>query len=149
MAVGNLLREGARLAANLAVENLRGFMATRVTSPVFVGRRHELDHLASVLTRARDGRPAVVLVAGEAGVGKSRFVAEACDQARAAGMRVLEGGCVQVGMEGLPYGPLIEAFRALSHTVAPSELTELLGGARTDLARLMPHLVPGTTDPLD
>ena len=41
--------------------------------------------------------------------------------------RVLEGGCVQVGTEGLPFGPLIEALRGLAYELPPAELDELLG----------------------
>ena len=56
------------------------------------------------------------------------------------GCQVLEGGCVQVGTEGLPYGPLIEALRGLTRALPPAELDELLGTGRADLARLMPQL---------
>ena len=55
---------------------------------------------------------------------------------------MLEGGCVQVGTEGLPFGPLIEALRGLSYDLSPAELDELLGFGRTELARLMPQLQP-------
>src|SRR5436309_2991667 len=49
-------------------------MATRVTSPRFVGRQAELDVLETALADARAARPSVVLVGGEAGVGKSRLL---------------------------------------------------------------------------
>ena len=46
----------------------------RVSSPVFVGRDEELGRLHAGLAAASAGRPGMVLVAGEAGVGKSRLV---------------------------------------------------------------------------
>ena len=51
-------------------------MASRVSSPTFVGRRVELDRVATSLAEVRLGQPRLVLVGGEAGVGKTRFVRE-------------------------------------------------------------------------
>ena len=75
--------------------------------PTFVGRRFELDDVTAALERASDGRPAVVFVAGEAGVGKTRFIEEIGQRAGGLGVRVLAGGCVQLGGEGLPFAPMI------------------------------------------
>ena len=50
-------------------------MASRVSSPVFVGRADELGELVAAMAGARAGTPGLVLVGGEAGVGKSRLVA--------------------------------------------------------------------------
>jgi predicted ATPase len=51
-------------------------LTQRMTSPEFVGREPELASLVAGLERAADGRPAVALVSGESGVGKTRLVAE-------------------------------------------------------------------------
>ncbi|HEX8860480.1 MAG TPA: AAA family ATPase, partial [Actinomycetes bacterium] len=51
-------------------------MVQRISSPVLVGRAPELARLAAALERAAAGAPATVLVAGEAGVGKTRLLAE-------------------------------------------------------------------------
>lgn len=115
-------------------------MVARVSSPMFVGRRPELARVAAALEEARAGRPTVIVVAGEAGVGKTRFVTEAVNRARAAGARVLEGGCIQLGGEGLPFGPIVEALRTLPKQVPPAELDDLLGAGRADLGRLIPGL---------
>ncbi|MEY9894831.1 DNA-binding CsgD family transcriptional regulator [Catenulispora sp. MAP5-51] len=72
----------------------------------FVGREHELATLLSALHQA----PAVVLVGGEAGIGKSRLVAEAKKVLVAAGGRVLTGYCHPL-REPSPYGPIIDALR--------------------------------------
>src|SRR5690349_11287665 len=49
-------------------------MASRVSSPDLIGRGEELRALEDAYARAADGRPAVVLVGGESGIGKSRLV---------------------------------------------------------------------------
>jgi predicted ATPase len=77
-------------------------MAGEVASPAFIGRAVELGRLDEVLERAEQGRPRVVLVAGDAGVGKTRLVLALADRARRRGMRVLMGGCVELGDIGLP-----------------------------------------------
>ena len=94
----------------------------RVSSPVFVGREPELGRVLAQFEAARTGQPAVVLVAGEAGVGKTRFSHEVAASARVLGFRVLEGGCVQLGAEHLPYGPLVEALRPIANTLPDDEL---------------------------
>jgi hypothetical protein len=128
-------------------------VGVRVSSPTLIGRGQELDRVAAALAEARDGHPAFFLVSGEAGVGKTRFLHEIADRARAAGASVLDGGCIEVGTEGLPFGPLIEALRGLSSELPAAELDELLGSGRNELARLMPQLqldaddTPGTASP--
>ena len=116
-------------------------VVARVSSPALIGRGRELDRVAVGLAAARQGHPAFYLVAGEAGVGKTRFLHEFADRARAQGWRVLEGGCVPMGTEGLPFGPLVEALRGLSYELPPADVDELLGSGRKELARLMPHLL--------
>ena len=91
-----------------------GEMGGRVASPTLVGRVEELQLLEAARRRAADGDPAVVLVGGEAGVGKTRLVAELTARCAADGMRVLYGGCVPVGEGALPYAPIVEALRALA-----------------------------------
>ena len=51
---------------------------------------------------------------------------------------------VELGAEGLPLAPLIDALRTLAQTTAPGELAEVLGPARRGLGRLLPELDPDT-----
>ncbi len=118
---------------------------TSVVSPVFVGRRGDLEGFADSFAQARRGEPAVVIVSGEAGVGKTRLVEEATAAVRAAGGRVIVGGCVELGGDAMPLSPLAEALRSLAHQVPPAELDALLGNARPELARLVPELDPDRT----
>src|SRR5829696_8492376 len=79
-----------------------------------VGRAEELTRLTAAVERARTGRPAAVLLAGDAGVGKTRLLSELCARARATGATVLIGHCVDLGAVGLPYLPFAEALRELA-----------------------------------
>ena len=112
-------------------------------SPVFVGRREEIASLTALLERAADGEPGFAIVAGEAGVGKTRLVTELAGQAADSGFTILAGHCVELGAEGLPLAPLIDALRTLARTTARTELADVLGPARRGLGRLLPELDPG------
>ena len=117
-----------------------GGVARRVSSPVLVGRDAEVARLDAALERAAAGRPAIVVVAGEAGVGKTRLVAELLGRAGERGAVALSGGCLDVGEGVLAYGPMVEALRPLVGVLDAGELERVLGGARGELARLVPEL---------
>ena len=124
-----------------------GGMGATLTSPTFVGRADELARLTQAGQRAAAGTPTAVLVGGEAGVGKTRLVAEVAAGARTAGATVLVGGCVELGGEGVPFAPLIEALRAFVRDLDEPELARIVPGqARAELARLLPELGP-SADP--
>ncbi len=117
-----------------------GGVALRVSSPALVGRAAEAARLWAALERAQAGSPAVVVVAGEAGVGKTRLVTELIARVRAQGALALAGGCLDVGEGVVAYAPVAEALRSLGGAVDPAELERVLGGARAELARLVPEL---------
>ncbi|MGZ9276003.1 MAG: helix-turn-helix transcriptional regulator [Candidatus Limnocylindrales bacterium] len=125
-------------------------MATRVASPEFIGRQEELASLREAIARGIAGDPVVVLVGGDAGIGKTRLVAEAAGSARALGSLILEGGCISLGNgEGLPFAPIVEALRRLPAIIdeggagALRSVDELRSTETSDLGRLLPEL--GTT----
>jgi DNA-binding CsgD family transcriptional regulator len=122
-------------------------MSVSVVSPVFIGRQHEMASLVVPMRRAQDGDPAVILIGGEAGVGKTRLVGELAGQASAAGVRVLTGQCIELGAQGLPLAPLVGALRALARGTSPGELEELFGPAGQGLGRLLPEFVPHAAAP--
>ncbi|WP_079030009.1 helix-turn-helix transcriptional regulator [Streptomyces ambofaciens] len=90
-----------------------GVSQTLFTSPL-VGREDELARLHDVLERARSGEARAVLIAGDAGVGKTRTLDEVAGRAAAAGTTVLTGHCVDLGDVGLPYLPFTEILGALA-----------------------------------
>jgi DNA-binding CsgD family transcriptional regulator/tetratricopeptide (TPR) repeat protein len=134
-------------------------VATRVASPEFIGRRHELTTLTEAVARGTAGDAAIALVGGDAGMGKTRLVAEAAESARRDEALVLEGGCVSLGNgEGLPFAPIVEALRRLPGLIASGvvpgvdDIDVLRTSETADLGRLLPELGnagTGDTDVFD
>ena len=113
---------------------------TSATTSSLVGRADELGRLLGLLDRAERGRPAVGLIAGDAGVGKTRLLDELAARAGGAGVRVLVGGCMEVGDVGLPYVPFVDAFRDLGTRPGEAEVATPLTAALPSLGRLLPEL---------
>ncbi|HEX5618299.1 MAG TPA: AAA family ATPase [Solirubrobacteraceae bacterium] len=80
---------------------------------MFVGRTRELDELVRALDATQAGTGAAVLVAGEAGIGKTRLASEIARRARSAGFEVLLGRAIDLVGTELPYQPFVEALRPL------------------------------------
>ena len=115
--------------------------------PVMIGRAAELEVLLDALAAGRAGHPRVVVVRGEAGIGKTRLLQEF--RAAAAALTtdppvvVAVGQCVDIGEIGSPYTPIRrllrelhagvgdEAFRAAAQT--PTVMA-ILGTLLPDLA---------------
>jgi tetratricopeptide (TPR) repeat protein len=116
-----------------------GTVETRSVSPVFVGRTDELDALNDALARACAGEPQALLLAGEAGVGKTRLVEEFATAACRRDAVVALGGCVEIGADGLPFAPFSTALRALRREL-PEEFAAAAADQEEELARLLPEL---------
>ncbi|HET9084348.1 MAG TPA: AAA family ATPase [Candidatus Limnocylindrales bacterium] len=122
-------------------------MPARLSSPILIGRVAEMAALENALDRAEAGSPVVVLVGGEAGIGKSRLVAEVADRARRRGELVLEGGCVSIGSEeGLPFAPIADALRGWLRSPDRGPLEAVIDPATRELGRLVPELIAGESD---
>src|ERR1700749_4203871 len=96
-----------------------------------VGRDAELARLRGLLQDAAAGHAVTGLVSGDAGIGKSRLVAEAMQIAERDGFTVLCGQCAEIG-DSVPYLPFADAFRT-----APPDIEKAIK-ARPVLARLLP-----------
>lgn len=103
-----------------------------------MGRIAELAALAKAYEDAGKGRPHAVLIEGEAGIGKSRLIAESISRVRAAGGSAYVGRCADVD-GGLPFGPIVEVLRELVQGRGERELP-------AD-ARLLSPLLPEMGDP--
>ena len=122
-------------------------MPGTLSSPILVGRATEVHALDAALRRAEGGTPAIVLIGGDAGLGKTRLVDEFATEARQSGARVLVGGCVDLGGEGVPYGPFLEALRALGRELEPEALAALLGEVGPELVAVAPGFARFLTPP--
>lgn len=120
-------------------------------SPVFVGRAGELTQLRQGLARAQQGEPQALVIGGEAGVGKSRLLAEFTAHAAGLGALTATGGCVELGTDGLPFAPVAAILRSL-HRQLGDALPGAAAGQENELARLLPelgdsgHAPPGEVD---
>jgi DNA-binding CsgD family transcriptional regulator len=133
-------------------------MRSRLTSSHFVGRVGELAELELAVREASFGRPALVLLGGESGVGKTRLVAELehrlapgadedgerepADGARNGGGRValiLRGDSVEQADGELPYAPVLSALRPLVRA-RHGAFEALSPGARSALGMILPGL---------
>lgn len=110
-----------------------------LTTP-WVDRDTELAVAHRLLTRALRGEGGVLLVTGEAGVGKSRLVEETAAAAVRGGGRVLRGRCTQ-GELSAPYAPWAEAIRQLVREAPPQMLYKALGSHASEVTRLVPEVV--------
>ena len=92
-------------------------------SATFVGRVQELEELGHALDAARSGRGTTVLVAGEAGIGKTRLASELATRARDAGFDVRVGRSIDLVGTDLPYQPFVDALRPLADPRPADEKT--------------------------
>src|SRR4051812_46466724 len=104
-----------------------------VTRSALIGRHAERDRLQEALKSAERGSGSVVLLAGEAGVGKTRLADEVAD---GSGGAVLRGAAVQGA--GTPYGPIVAALR--SYLRANPDGLDDCGPLRAHLALVLPEL---------
>ena len=120
-------------------------MRARLTSSHFIGRVGELAELQLAVAEAAAGRPALVLLGGDSGVGKTRLVSE-LEQRLVTEPEydalVLRGEGVEQSDGELPYAPLLSALRPLVRSRHPA-LGELSSGSRAQLAAILPGLDDG------
>ena len=114
-----------------------------ITSPVLVGRSREVETLDAALRAVRQDRGQVLLLTGEAGVGKSRLIAEIRQRATQDSFTILEGHCFEHDFV-FPYAPLIDALRAFLAPGSPQgaavAIADLLGALAAELIKLLPEL---------
>src|SRR5918994_6028725 len=125
-------------------------MAQTALCSVLVRRDDQLATLEDALLEARRGRGRLVVLAGEAGIGKTRLADELTHQARRLGSAVLWGGCSEAELS-LPYLPFVEAIGNYLAQEDASELAARLGPTSRELSQLFPQFGDGqgtvTQDP--
>src|SRR5215471_1889766 len=109
----------------------------------FVGREGELSRVLDAL----GGGARLVLVVGDAGVGKTRFAGEVMARAAAGGMVMVRGECLPLA-EAVPLLPVAGAVGELARvddgTLVVAALDAVPGYVREEMARLVPGLGPGS-----
>jgi len=109
------------------------------SSAPLTGRAVEVDRLTEAAAAARRGEGRVVVLLGEAGIGKSRLVEETLATTGATGWRVIVGRSYETE-QMLALGVWAGAFRAAGLTARPDALADLGPLWRAELARLLPDL---------
>ncbi|MEE9277946.1 MAG: AAA family ATPase, partial [Dehalococcoidia bacterium] len=116
----------------------------------FVGREEERGALRRLLDQAMAGRGALALLAGEAGVGKTRLAEELAGDARARGFRTWIGHCYDAATA--PYGPFVEILESALREMEPDAFREVLADGAAEAAKLLPQLrrtFPDIPEPIE
>ncbi|OLB57729.1 MAG: hypothetical protein AUF64_05450 [Chloroflexi bacterium 13_1_20CM_54_36] len=116
-----------------------------IVCPIVIGRTAELTALHLLLERAKSGTGQVVLLSGEAGIGKSRLAAEAKTDATAQGFLLLQSQCFPTD-RSCPCAPLLELLRSHFATSSPEQVATEMGSLAPALSPLLPDLLPRPSD---
>ena len=116
-----------------------------IVCPMLIGRRSQLDTLVQFMEQAYSEHGQTVLITGEAGIGKSRLVAEIIRYARSSSNQtesqaalILEGRCFEPD-RALPYAPFLDLLRSFLAMHSPDAVVELLGPNAAVLVKLLPE----------
>lgn len=123
-----------------------GGIAPAAGATPLVGRAAELAALIERLEVVRTGTPQVVLLGGEAGIGKSRLLAEFLSQDPGADWTVAVGQCLELGPDGPPFAPVAMLLRGLISQLGRQRVADLAGVGAADLALLVPELGAGAPE---
>ncbi len=111
-----------------------------IVCPILVGRSAELAALQECIEAAASGQGGVVLLSGEAGIGKSRLMAELQRSAEALGFQLLGGQCFPTD-RSCPYAPLLDLLRTFLVTLSSAQIATALGSSARTLFPLLPEQV--------
>ncbi|MCP3911410.1 MAG: AAA family ATPase [Actinomycetia bacterium] len=107
--------------------------------PVLIGRQPEFDHLRAVADLAVEHGVQMVLVSGEAGIGKTTLTSGFLHQLTESGWSGHIGRCIDYADRTMPFGPVISILRSVLLSDL-EDIDELVGHHRRDLAALLPEL---------
>src|SRR5687768_2874410 len=110
-----------------------------ILSSILVGREREIDLLERALAATQEGRGQCLILAGEAGIGKSRLVAELSQNATASGFLTLSGQCFEQDVS-FPFAPFIDLLRLFCSRRSSAEIQAAVGPLAVELVKLLPEL---------
>jgi len=116
-----------------------------IICPLLIGRHSELTTLHALIDQARSAQGQLVLISGEAGIGKSRLVAEVQMYAKEQGFLLLQGNCFPTD-RSYPYAPLLDLLRSSQAKELLATYTTGLEPLTRELALLHLDLVPLPSD---
>ncbi len=104
-----------------------------------VGRSIEQDQLHKLLKRSIQSQGQVVLLTGEAGIGKTQLLTYLANQAGNADLDVNRGQCTEQDQE-FPFAPIVDGLRTRFSGAPVEELKHIIGPFQSELIRLLPEL---------
>ena len=107
--------------------------------PPFLGRAKELQLIRSLVARVEAGHGGTLILRGETGIGKSRLLRVARDEAARRGWRHTIGRAYPV-VSGVPYALFTDAFLPLLQTLPQESLSQLASGLEGELTHLFPGI---------
>jgi predicted ATPase/DNA-binding SARP family transcriptional activator len=128
--------QGAALPAAAPLVQSPADLAAHAAHPL-IGRAAEIDWLSALWEGAATGHGRLVIVSGEAGVGKTHLVRGLADYVARRGGLALVGHCYEFE-RALPYQAIVEMLRAAAN---PLRHADLAPAHRAALARLAPDLL--------
>lgn len=105
----------------------------------FIDREDERAALRVYVDAVLDGRGGLVLLAGDAGAGKTRLAEEIGVEAGGRGARLLVGRCYEAS-QTLPFAPFVDILESVERSVSHETFRVMLGEAAGEIARLIPHI---------
>lgn len=126
-------------------ETLSRGLPTALDHIPFVGRVRELQQLCKLLEQTKSGSGYVVLIEGEAGIGKTRLLQELSQQARSRGIPTLRANCYEIE-QGMPYQPVIELVEKAVEQSLPLLKARMSPIALAEIASLVPELASRVPD---
>lgn len=114
-----------------------------VVGAAFVGRQAQWQALRSAWRQAAAGQAQVVLISGEAGIGKTRLAEELLAWVQRQGIASAVARCYAGGGSAVAYGPVVEWLRSVA---LQGNVRALEGIWRSEAARLLPELLAERPD---
>lgn len=110
-----------------------------IICPTIIGRDVQRAEMLALLKRACHERGQTLLIAGEAGVGKSRLVVELAEHAREENIAILAGRAFETD-SAIPCALLVELLRSYLANEPPEQIIQDLGQSAAELLKLAPEL---------
>jgi DNA-binding SARP family transcriptional activator len=140
-----IVRGGLLPGAEVESSRATAFSADTQALPRLIGREAEIDKLQLLWASAAAGRGRIVIVSGEAGVGKTLLASSAAEYAAKQAGLVLVGHCYEFERT-LPYQAIVEMLRSAANVLRH---TDLAPTHRVMLARLVPDVVGVASPPAE
>jgi len=115
-----------------------------VVCPVVIGRANDIAVLHTLVDEVKNGKGQVLLISGEAGIGKSRLISEAKAYSLHT-MSIVQGNCFESD-QSYPYAPLLELIRTSFATHDSEDFLHSLDATPHTFIKLLPELHKGQQD---